>query len=142
MQCGVSKVKIFQIAYRSQEDKIKVLIFRVWNLKKLPQRLVSLLSNNIIHIFGANVSADLVKIAKDFQIKEMSAVDQKSRCNVHNLVVYARNRDVVTDGGASLELIVKSVMNISLDKTLRCSDWGGELSDEQIKYAMLMLLYH
>ena len=137
VRSGVSKVQIIQIAYRPPENKMKVLILKVGNLKRLPQRLVSLLSNNTMQIFGANVSGDLVKIAKDFHIDEMIAVDQKSRCNVHNLGVFARNRDVVADGGASLELIVKSVLNTSLDKALQCSDWGGHLSDEQIKYAAI-----
>ena len=137
VRSGVSKVQIIQIAYRPPENKMKVLILKVGNLKRLPQRLVSLLSNNTMQIFGAKVSGDLVKIAKDFHIDEMIAVDQKSRCNVHNLGVFARNRDVVANGGASLELIVKSVLNTSLDKALQCSDWGGHLSDEQIKYAAI-----
>ena len=138
MQIGVSKVQTIQIAYRNPENKIKVLVLKVGKLNRLPQRLESLLGrNDSMHIFGANVSADLVKIAKDFHIDDMKKVDQKSRCNVHNLGVFARNRDVITDGGASLQMIVKSVLNITLDKSLQCSDWGGELSNKQIQYAAI-----
>ncbi len=138
MQIGVLKVQTIQIAYRNPENKIMVLVLKVGKLNRLPQRLESLLGrNDSMHIFGANVSADLVKIAKDFHIDDMKNVDQKSRCNVHNLGVFARNRDVITDGGSSLQLIVKAVLNITLDKSLQCSDWGGELSNKQIQYAAI-----
>jgi len=107
-------------------------------LNRLPQRLESLLGrNDSMHIFRANESADLVKIAKDFHIDDMKNVDQKSRCNVHNLGVFVCNRDVITDRGSSLQLIVKAVLNIILDKSLQCSDWGGELSNKQIQYAAI-----
>jgi ribonuclease D len=33
--------------------------------------------------------------------------------------------------------IVKSVLNIALDKTLQCSNWGGTLSPEQKQYAAI-----
>ena len=64
-------------------------------------------------------------------------MDHKSRTDVHNLGILARKRDVVQNGGVSLELIAKSVLNIALDKTLRCSDWSGTLTNNQIKYAAI-----
>lgn len=56
---------------------------------------------------------------------------------MHNLGLFARKRDVVQDGSASLDSIVKSVLNIALDKTLQCSNWGGTLSPEQKQYAAI-----
>ena len=137
MQIGNSKVHIIQVAYRNSSDQIVVLLLKVGGLTRLPQRLEHLIANQDVDIFGANVSADLTKIARDFHVVEMKKVDQKTRQNVHNLGLFARKRDVVQDGSASLELIVKSVLNIALDKTLQCSDWGGTLSPEQKQYAAI-----
>jgi len=138
MQTGVSKVQLIQIAYRDSEGKVVVLLLRVGRLKQLPSCLDSLLGNTSrLGILGANVSADLTKIAKDFNSVDMKKVDQKSRENVHNLGLVARKRDVVQDGCASLQRIVECVLNHSLNKTLQCSDWSGVLTEDQIKYAAI-----
>ena len=138
MQTGVSKVQIIQIAYRDSDAKVVVLILQVGRLKQLPSCLNSLLGNTSnLSILGANVSADLTKIAKDYNSVDMKKVDQKSRANVLNLGLLARKRDVVQDGGASLLRIVECTLGYSLDKTLQCSDWSGELTENQIQYAAI-----
>ena len=138
IQTGTSKVQTMQIAYRNSEDELNVLVFKVGKFDKLPPRLISLLDGTDgIDIFGVNVSADLVKISRDFQVAVMMKMDHKTRPNVHNLGMLARRRDVVQDAGSSLDLIARHVLNITLDKTLRCSDWSGKLTDDQIKYAAI-----
>jgi len=52
--------------------------------------------------------------------------NQKTRSNVHNLGMFAKNRDIVQDGGASLDLVARRVLNFSVDKSLQCSDWSGD----------------
>ena len=64
-------------------------------------------------------------------------MNHKLRPDVHNLGMLARRRDVVQDAGLSLELIAMRVLDINLDKSLRCSDWSGNLTDDQIKYAAI-----
>jgi hypothetical protein len=138
MQTGVSKVHLIQIAYRDSEGKVVVLILQVGRLKQLPSCLHSLLGNTSkISIMGANVSADLTKIAKDFNSVDMKKVDQKSRANVHNLGLLAQKRDVVQDGGVSLQRIAECTLSYSLNKTLQCSDWSGQLTEDQIQYAAI-----
>ncbi|KAL3770800.1 hypothetical protein ACHAWU_006359 [Discostella pseudostelligera] len=138
IQTGTSKIQTMQIAYRNSDDEINVLVLKVGKFDKLPQSLISLLDGTDgIDIFGVNVSADLVKISRDFQAADMMKMDHKLRPDVHNLGMLARRRDVVQDAGSSLELIAMRVLDITLDKTLRCSDWSGKLTDDQIKYAAI-----
>jgi hypothetical protein len=138
IQTGTSKVQTMQLAYRNSEDELNVLVLAVGKFEKLPPRLVSLLDGTDgIDIFGVNVSADLVKISRDFQEADMMKMNHKMRPDVHNLGMLARRRDVVQDAGSSLELIAMHVLNIKLDKTLRCSNWSGKLTDDQIKYAAI-----
>jgi hypothetical protein len=138
IQTGTSKVQTMQIAYRNADDNINVLVLKVGQFDKLPPSLVSLLDGTDgIDIYGVNVSADLVKISRDFQATEMMKMNHKLRPDVHNLGMMARRRDVVQDAGSSLEVIARRVLDITLDKTLRCSDWSGKLTDDQIKYAAI-----
>jgi hypothetical protein len=109
-----------------------MLLLRVGHLKQCPSCLELLLGNTTsINIFGEITSANLTKIAKEFNANYMKKVYQKSGGNVCYLGLLARRRDVLPDGCASLQRIVESVLNFSLDKSLQCFDWSGELSQEQ-----------
>jgi hypothetical protein len=55
-----------------------VLLLKVGGLIRLPQCLEHLIANQDVDIFGANISADLTKIARDFHVVEMKKVDQKT----------------------------------------------------------------
>ena len=86
MQTGMSKVQVIQIDFFELVGNFIMLLLRVGSLKQLPLCLEYLLGNTTsINIFGANISADLTKIAKDFNSNDMKKVDKKSTGNVHNL---------------------------------------------------------
>lgn len=135
MQTGRSRIHVIQVAYRNSDDELIVIVCKMGKIKRLPNRLESLLSSRTINIFGVKVSADLKYIGEDFNVVELKKVDQKKRKNVQNLGMFARVRDVVQDAGAGLDLICRRVLNVQLDKSLQCSDWSGDLSESQINYA-------
>ena len=96
----------------------------------------SLLCNDSVQIAGVNVSGDLKRIGKDFNVSEMKAVEQKTRPNVHNLSTYARQRDVIQDAKhGSMVLLGELVLGIKVDKSQQVSDWSGQLSEAQKRYA-------
>ena len=74
----------------------------------MPHRLESLLVGNDLNIVGFNVSADLNRIGRDFGVASIKSVVQNKRPNVINLGMYARERDVVTDGGAGMAEVARS----------------------------------
>ena len=137
MQIGNSKIQVIQIAYRNSDGDLIVLVLKMGDMNKLPGRLEALLIDDSIDIFGTNVSGDLKRIGTDFNVPDIRSTEQKDRKNVHNLGTYASKRDKVPNGNASLELIAKQVLNISLDKTEQCSDWSGKLRQEQLQYAAI-----
>lgn len=131
-----SKILTIQIAYRNRQGKITVFIFRTGKWNKLPARMGSLLCNDSVQIAGVNVSGDLKRIGKDFNVSEMKAVEQKTRPNVHNLGTYARQRDVIQDAKhGSMVLLGELVLGIKVDKSQQVSDWSGQLSEAQKRYA-------
>ena len=89
---------------------------------------------------GANVSANLKKIARDFDIRSMKKVDQKKRANMINLGLYARKRDVIKAAKfGSMSMLAKLVLGIKVDKSEQEqeSDWSANLNSKQIQYAAL-----
>ncbi len=136
-QTGSSKVMTIQMAYRDRDNKIQVLIVRTKGWGCLPNGMENLLCGDSINFVGVNVSADLVKIVKDFKVDRMATVDQKERDNVFNLGTYARKRDVVENARhGSMVLLGELVLGIKVDKTQQIADWSVKnLSDEQVQYA-------
>jgi ribonuclease D len=54
--------------------------------------------------------------------------------------MYARRRDIVQSGNASLQQIVEQVTGYRMDKdmAIRCSKWSRtNLSEEQLRYAAI-----
>ena len=85
------KVSLIQICYIDNEDKLHVLLIWVGHLKSLPNRLEleTFLCDHSIKFVGVAVSADLVKIGKDFKTATITSVTQKDRPSVINLGTYA-----------------------------------------------------
>lgn len=79
IQTGRDRIQWIQIAYQDNEDNIGVLLLWVGDLRELPNNLISLLCDDDIKFAGNNVSTDLKYIGLDFNIAEMTAVDQKTR---------------------------------------------------------------
>ena len=129
------KTALIQLGYRDSEYRMSTLLLQVFRHQKLPQSLVSLLGDPEIAFVGASVSGDLKRIGKDFKCTEIT-----DRANYVNLGSYARKRDVVQSGTASLEKLVQLTLGEMLDKSpaVRLSKWSEkELTDPQKKYAAL-----
>ena len=134
------KVALIQISYLDGNDNIITRLIRTHKMTKLPHKLETLLTQNTFKMVGVNVSADLIKIGKDFGIDAILKVSQKDRPNVINLGPFARARDVVSSGTVSLQQLSERVLKARLDKSrhLRLSSWDKDkLDDDQKKYAAL-----
>ena len=144
MECDIvtntGKVALIQICYIDGSGKLITRLIRTHNVTKLPHNLETLLTRDTYKLVGVNVSADLIKIGKDFGIDDILKVAQKDRPNVINLGPFARARDVVPSGTASLQLLSERVLKARLEKCqIRLSDWAkkDKLDDNQVKYAAL-----
>jgi hypothetical protein len=129
------KTALIQIGYRDSEERMSTLLLQVFRHQKLPQSLLSLFGDPEITFVGASVSGDLKRIGKDFECTKFT-----DHANYVNLGSYARKRDVVQSGTASLEKLVQLTLGEILDKSpaVRLSRWSEkELSSAQKKYAAL-----
>lgn len=136
-QTGRSKVMTIQIAYRSSDNVIQVVVIKTGKLSELPNRLQTFLCNDMVIFAGNKVSADLKYIGDDFHIEQIKALDQKKRTNVCNLGMYARKRDVVQNAATcSIELLGERLFGVQIDKTLQTSDWNDP-TDDQLNYAAI-----
>jgi hypothetical protein len=111
------------------------VLLQVFCHQKLPQSLLSLLGDPKISFVGASVLADLKQIGKDFKCTIIM-----DPANYVNLGRYARKRDVVQSGTASLEKLIQLTLGEILDKSpaVRLSKWSEkDLSNAQKKYAAL-----
>lgn len=129
------KTAVIQLGFRDTENRVSALLLQVFRHQRLPQSLLALLGDKDIVFVGASVSSDLIRIGKDFQCSEVT-----KDANYVNLGMFARKRDVVQHGTASLEKLVQLTLGEFLDKApdVRLSKWSNiELTDAQKKYAAL-----
>ena len=61
------------MAYRDNDNKIQVLIVRTGKWASLPSEMIDLLCDDSMKFVGVNVSADLKKIGKDFNVDGLKA---------------------------------------------------------------------
>ena len=143
---GSKQVALIQISYINKENKTKVILVCTAKFAKkeghriLPHRLEALLVGTT-NIVGVNVSGDIAKIGRDFNVSAINSVVQKDRPNVINLGLFARERDVVTDGGVGLAELARVLRDVKLVKGSdedQFSDWEQlTLTDRQLRYAVL-----
>ncbi len=127
-----STVAVISLSYRAG-GIIKALVIQVYGLKKLPDRLLALFRDTSITFTGRMIGGDLSKIGRDFNIG--SIMSKVKRLDIGPL---ARARDVVRNGTASLQQIVRATLKEDLDKSVRLSKWSAKiLTDEQKYYAAL-----
>jgi len=135
------KIALIQISYIDGDDKITTLLVRTNKMAKLPHMLESLLTGETFKMVGVNVSADIIKIGRDFDINRIKQnKQQKDRSNVINLGPFACARDVVQSGSVSLQHLCELVLKERLDKAtnIRLSSWDQcRLTDDQVRYAAL-----
>ena len=149
---GPKEVALVQIGYVDDEDKVNSLLIhtkrfvRKQGKRVLPDRLEALLTRADIYIIGFNVSADLEKIGRDFDVESIRSVVQKNRPNVINLGMYARKRDIVINGGAGMAEVAQVMKGLVLDKGSkedRYSDWEQlPLSTRQVSIVSTLLRFY
>ena len=100
--CGVSKVCICQIAYRTIDNEYKCCILRIFNYTTLPSRLLDLFKDETITFVGIGVGGDIAKIGRDYHCLNI----MKSMKKVVNLGQFARRRNVISSGVISLEKLL------------------------------------
>ena len=138
IQTNRGKIQWIQIAYRNNDNNIRVLLLWVGGERSvLPTKLRLLLEDSSIRFAGNKVSGDLKYIGEDFNIGAMKAVDQKKRENVINLGTYAKNRGVVNNANVKLSLLSELTLGKAMDKSQQTSTWTKELSDDQKQYAAI-----
>ena len=115
------------------------MIFRTKKWETLPNRLKTLLLDNSVVISGNKISADLKYIGDDFNVEEIISLDQKSRSNVVNLAMLAKERGVVTDArSVGLESLSEMLLKVKIDKSLQTSGFDGdELTPAELKYVAI-----
>jgi hypothetical protein len=132
-------VALMQLAYR-QDGTMKAMLLQLPRNARTEanalRELRTFLTSKNARFIGVRVKNDIDLVGKDF-------FDLNNLSNdVHfvDLSVFARDRDMVPRGNASMKDLVQSVLGETLDKSesIRCSKWSKkELSDEQKNYAVL-----
>jgi 3'-5' exonuclease len=131
-------VALMQLAYR-QDGKMNAMLLQLPRTKadaNALREIRTFLTNRNATFIGVRVKSDLDLIGKDFFDQNNLSKDVR----FVDLSIFARNRDMVPRGNASMKDVVQAVLNETLDKSesIRCSKWSKkELSDEQKKYAVL-----
>lgn len=111
------KTSLIQIAYRVQEEEAKVVLFHLnSNMNNLPTSLSALLQNKKVRFAGAQVSGDVSKLNRDFNLR--LDVDVKA-INLENM---AKTRGFQLLG-KSLSHIVNALFGKVVSKTSRLEDW-------------------
>jgi hypothetical protein len=94
-------------------------------------------SQQIIKV-GRNVGADLAKLARDFPDFKVPVKHRKKFVGVVELGAFAKAKNAVSSGTASLATIAAAALGVNLSKEIRSSEWSApQLSAEQQQYAAL-----
>jgi hypothetical protein len=110
------KTGLIQIAYKN-EDSIKVVLYQVNRLAKLPPGLVALLEHPKIRFAGCQVGGDIAKTNRDFGLH----MDKDSKAI--NLAGMALARGICLSG-KGLDSVAEAVIGKQVDKTLQKSAWN------------------
>jgi hypothetical protein len=114
-----------------------VYLLRICQLKRLPVSLQVILTNNRVIKIGRNVGGDLAKLAREFP-EYQPTHRGKALEGVIELGAFAKAKNVVTNGNASLAAITAAALHFSLSKESRSTEWtASELSEDQKVYAAL-----
>ncbi len=130
---GPQKSALVQIAL----PKI-VYLFQVYALQKLPHSLETIIQSQQIVKIGQNIAADFAKLAQDFPGLKLPQKQGKFYFGTIELGKLAVQKNIVSNGNASLAAITAATLQKYLSKECRQSEWGqSKLSDSQIQYAAL-----
>ncbi|KAJ7174303.1 hypothetical protein C8R46DRAFT_88386 [Mycena filopes] len=113
-----------------------VLLLRTHLLTKLPSPLLTVLHSEQIIKVGRNIGGDLAKLARDFPDYQLPSKVNGKLPGVVELGAFAKSKNAVPKGTASLSAITAAVLNVHLSKEGRESPWDApSLSADQRNYA-------
>ena len=69
---GTSKACTAQIAYVNSFNKLKYVLFQVFNFTALPQEFLELLKLSNLKIVGVSVGGDVARIGRDFRCNDVT----------------------------------------------------------------------
>jgi len=127
------KTSLIQIALDST-----VFLMRTYLLRTLPSPLLTLMHSPQVVKIGKNVGGDLAKLARDFPQYKLPARVGGKLPGVVELGAFAKSKNAVPKGTASLSAITAAVLQANLSKDQRDSPWDAPtLTKAQIDYAAL-----
>ncbi|KAJ7478853.1 hypothetical protein B0H11DRAFT_1916536 [Mycena galericulata] len=107
-------------------------------LKTLPSSLVTILQSSQIIKIGRNIGGDLAKLAREFPEYKLPPKVNKKLPGVIELGAFAKSKNAISEGTASLSAITAAILHADLSKAARESPWNApSLSQVQKDYAAL-----
>ena len=106
-------------------------LLKIEDLKKKPKNLINLLKNNKVQKLFHFARFDVAVLNHSFKINIQ---------NIYCTKIASKIARTYTDRHGYKDLC-KELLNVSISKTEQSSDWGGELSTEQKKYAATDVLH-
>lgn len=109
-------------------------LFHVSAMHAVPKPLIDLILNPSVLLVGLNITSDLWKLAKDFDVRVKPAIDRGSICELGIIA----NKILKSSERWDLDGLCKNVLRHRLDKdrNLRCGNWADvPLNDVQKNYA-------
>ncbi|KAJ7495369.1 ribonuclease H-like domain-containing protein, partial [Mycena latifolia] len=127
------KTSLIQMAFQTS-----VFLMRTHLLKTLPSSLLTVITSLQIVKVGRNIGGDLAKLARDFPEYKLPAKVNGQLPGVIELGAFAKAKNAIQKGTASLSAITAAVLHVNLSKEARDSPWDApSLSSTQINYAAL-----
>ncbi|KAJ7452542.1 hypothetical protein FB451DRAFT_1374025 [Mycena latifolia] len=127
------KTSLIQIAFQTS-----VFLMSTHLLKTLPSSLLTVITSLQIMKVGRNIGGDLAKLARDFPEYKLPAKVNGQLPGVIELGAFAKAKNAIQKGTASLSAITAAVLHVNLSKEARDSPWDApSLSSTQINCAAL-----
>ncbi|KAJ6592061.1 ribonuclease H-like domain-containing protein, partial [Mycena vulgaris] len=131
--CSSKKTPPVQIAFQNS-----VFLLRTHLLKTLPSPLVTIIGSLQIVKIGRNIGGDLAKLVRDFPEYKLPAKVDGNLPGVIELGAFAKSKNAIPKGTASLSAITTTVQHANLSKEARDSPWDApSLNSSQRDYAAL-----
>ncbi|CAL1532666.1 unnamed protein product [Lymnaea stagnalis] len=109
-------------------------LFHVAAMCSVPKPLIDLILNPCVILVGLNITSDLWKLERDFDVRVKPAIDRGSVCELGIMA----NKKLKSSERWDLDGLCRNVLRHRLDKdrNLRCGNWADvPLNDMQKNYA-------
>jgi hypothetical protein len=128
---GPERLAILQIT-----DGKSIWIVQMHKIKKIPDSFLHILFDVKIKKVGRMVNSDITKLIRDWKSSDYAKEVKNQIKGVVDIAAFAKLKGVTEDARLSLEKLTEIVLESSLDKSLRHSNWEmNELTHDLINYA-------